>query len=69
MGLTSSCAMTPAASVSGLYFAHPDAKDFGVGHVDREQATDYAQRCGMEQDEAERWLGPTLGYDPDSATD
>jgi 5-methyltetrahydrofolate--homocysteine methyltransferase len=69
MGLTSSCAMTPAASVSGLYFAHPDAKYFGVGHVDREQATDYAQRCGMEQDEAERWLGPTLGYDPDSATD
>ncbi|RKY22556.1 MAG: methionine synthase [Planctomycetota bacterium] len=68
MGLTSSCAMTPAASVSGLYFAHPEARYFGLGRIDQDQVSDYAARCAMEQGEMERWLGPWLGYDPDAPT-
>ena len=63
MALTSSCAMTPAASVSGLYLAHPDSHYFAVGRVDRDQVTDYAARCGRPQPEVEGWLGPALGYD------
>jgi 5-methyltetrahydrofolate--homocysteine methyltransferase len=63
--LTESCAMTPAASVSGWYFASPEAKYFGVGRLGRDQVEDYAARKGWTVDEAERWLSPNLGYDPD----
>ena len=60
--LTESCAMTPAASVSGLYFAHPDARYFTVGRLGRDQIEDYAGRIGLSLEETERWLGPYLGY-------
>ena len=65
--LTSSCAMTPAASVSGLYFAHPESVYFAVGRIERDQVADYAARKGMELRVAERWLGPILNYDPAEA--
>ena len=64
MNLTESCAMTPAASVSGLYFAHPDARYFSVGRIDRDQVEDYAHRKGMDLKAVERWLQPNLAYDP-----
>jgi len=64
--LTESCAMAPAASVSGLYFAHPEARYFTVGRIDRDQVEDYARRKGMTVAEMERWLAPNLGYDPDA---
>ena len=63
--LTESMAMTPAASVSGFYFSHPDAKYFSVGKIERDQVEDYARRKGMELAEAERWLAPVLNYDPE----
>ena len=62
--LTESCAMWPASSVSGLYFAHPRAKYFGVGKIDRDQVEDWAKRKGMSLGDAERWLAPNLNYDP-----
>ena len=62
--LTESFAMAPAASVSGLYFAHPEAKYFTVGRLGRDQVEDYARRKGISVTEAERWLTPNLGYDP-----
>ena len=62
--LTESFAMMPAASVSGLYFAHPDARYFSVGRIDRDQVEDYAGRKGVPTPEAERWLQPNLAYDP-----
>ncbi|MEN8162461.1 MAG: vitamin B12 dependent-methionine synthase activation domain-containing protein, partial [Myxococcota bacterium] len=65
LGLTESCAMTPAASVSGLYFAHPEARYFSVGRIGRDQVADYAKRKGWRAAEAERWLAPNLGYEPD----
>jgi 5-methyltetrahydrofolate--homocysteine methyltransferase len=52
--------MYPAAAVSGLYFAHPESRYFGVRKVDRDQLEDYASRKGMTVAEAERWLGPVL---------
>ena len=58
--LTESCAMFPAASVSGLYVGHPNSFYFGVGRVGRDQVEDYAHRAGMAVDEAMRWLGPNL---------
>jgi 5-methyltetrahydrofolate--homocysteine methyltransferase len=61
--LTESCAMMPAASVSGLYFGHPQARYFAVGRIGRDQVADYAARKGMEMAEAERWLRPSLAYD------
>ena len=61
--LTESYAMMPAASVSGVYFAHPAARYFGLGRIDRDQVEDYARRKGMSVGEAERWLAPNLGYD------
>ncbi len=64
MALTESFAMTPAASVSGLYFAHPRAHYFGVGKIDRDQVEDYARRKGWSLATAERWLSPILNYDP-----
>jgi 5-methyltetrahydrofolate--homocysteine methyltransferase len=62
--LTESCAMWPGASVSGLYFAHPEAKYFGVGKLDRDQVLDYQQRKQMDLALVERWLGPYLNYEP-----
>jgi 5-methyltetrahydrofolate--homocysteine methyltransferase len=64
MRLTESCAMMPAASVSGLYFAHPDSRYFAVDRITREQVEAYAVRKGMPVSEIERWLAPNLGYDP-----
>ena len=60
--LTSSCAMTPPASVSGLYFSHPESVYFAVGKINKDQVADYAKRKGMAMDEAERWLAPILAY-------
>ena len=60
MGLTESFAMTPASSVSGWYFAHPEARYFGLGKIGRDQLADYAKRKGWTLDEAERWLSPNL---------
>jgi 5-methyltetrahydrofolate--homocysteine methyltransferase len=65
--LTESFAMFPTAAVSGFYFSHPKAHYFGVGQIDRDQVLSYAQRKGMSVAEAERWLAPNLGYDPDSS--
>ena len=62
--LTESFAMTPAASVSGLYFSHPQSKYFAIQRVGPDQAEDYARRKGMAVAEVERWLRPALGYDP-----
>jgi len=62
MELTESFAMTPAASVSGIYLAHPEARYFAVGRIGKDQVDDYARRKGMSVDEAERWLAPVLGY-------
>ena len=62
--LTESMAMTPQSSVSGLYFAHPEAEYFGTGKIDRDQVEDYAQRKGWDIATAERWLSPVLAYDP-----
>jgi len=62
--LTESYAMHPASSVSGLYFAHPQARYFAVGRIGRDQAEDYARRKGVDVTEVEKWLGPNLGYEP-----
>jgi 5-methyltetrahydrofolate--homocysteine methyltransferase len=63
--LTESFAMVPAASVSGLYFSHPESCYFGVGRIHRDQIADYARRKGMPIKDVERWLAPNLAYDPD----
>jgi 5-methyltetrahydrofolate--homocysteine methyltransferase len=62
--LTESFAMHPGASVSGLYFAHPEAKYFAVGKLGRDQIEDLARRKGDSVAETERWLGPWLNYNP-----
>ena len=62
--LTESYAMLPAASVSGWYFAHPDAKYFAVGKIGKDQVEDYARRKGMDLRTLERWLSPNLNYEP-----
>ncbi|MES1172038.1 MAG: vitamin B12 dependent-methionine synthase activation domain-containing protein, partial [Bacteroidota bacterium] len=62
MRITESFAMWPGSSVSGLYFAHPQARYFGLGKIDRDQVADYHQRKGMTVAEVERWLGPNLNY-------
>jgi 5-methyltetrahydrofolate--homocysteine methyltransferase len=62
--LTETCAMLPAASVSGLYFAHPQARYFSVGKVGRDQVEDYARRKGIAREQAERWLSANLAYEP-----
>jgi 5-methyltetrahydrofolate--homocysteine methyltransferase len=64
--LTESFAMYPTAAVSGWYFAHPEARYFAVGKIDRDQVEDYARRKGITVGEAERWLAPNLGYDPEA---
>jgi 5-methyltetrahydrofolate--homocysteine methyltransferase len=63
MTLTESYAMLPTASVSGLYFSHPEARYFGIGKLARDQVSDYADRKGMAVEEVERWLASVLGYD------
>ena len=60
--LTESKAMSPAAAVSGWYFAHPNAKYFGISKVGKDQVEDYAKRKGMQVEEVERWLAPYLSY-------
>jgi len=62
--LTESYAMWPGASVSGIYFSHPQSHYFGVGRIERDQVEDYAARKGWSLEEAERWLAPILNYDP-----
>jgi 5-methyltetrahydrofolate--homocysteine methyltransferase len=62
--LTESFAMLPASSVSGFYFAHPEAKYFAVGKIGKDQVEDYARRKGMDRRAVERWLSPNLNYDP-----
>ncbi len=62
--LTESFAMNPAASVCGLYFAHPESRYFAVGKIDRDQALDYQRRKGLDLETVERWLGPNLNYAP-----
>lgn len=64
LALTESFAMTPAAAVSGLIFAHPDSRYFTVGRIGRDQVEDYATRRGLPVAEIERWLRPNLAYDP-----
>jgi len=60
--LTDSLAMVPTAAVSGFYFGHPQSHYFGVGKITKEQVEDYAKRKNMKFKEAEKWLGPALGY-------
>jgi 5-methyltetrahydrofolate--homocysteine methyltransferase len=67
MDLTSGFAMTPPASVAGLYLAHPRARYFSVGKIGRDQVADYAARKGVDQRQVERWLAPNLGYEPEGA--
>jgi 5-methyltetrahydrofolate--homocysteine methyltransferase len=62
--LTDSYAMYPTAAVSGWYIAHPRSHYFALGKIDRDQVADYARRKGLTVAEAERWLGPSLGYEP-----
>jgi len=68
LGLTESYAMTPPSAVAGLYLAHPQARYFAVGKIGRDQVADYAARKGWTLAEAERWLAPNLGYEPDAAS-
>ncbi len=65
LDITESFAMTPTAAVSGTYFAHPESRYFGVGSLGRDQVEDYAHRKGWSIEEAEKWLAPNLGYDPE----
>ena len=66
--LTESYAMYPTAAVSGFYFSHPEARYFSVGKIDRDQLESFAERKGMSVVEAEKWLSPNLGYDPNAAS-
>ena len=66
--LTESFAMFPTAAVSGFYLSHPEARYFAVGKIDRDQLESYAARKGASIAEAEKWLAPNLGYDPDAAS-
>jgi len=63
LALTEHAAMTPAASVSGLYFAHPQAKYFTVGRLGEDQIANYARRKGQSVELVERWLSPNLSYE------
>jgi 5-methyltetrahydrofolate--homocysteine methyltransferase len=65
VSLTESCAMWPGASVSGLYFAHPEAHYFNVGKIGKNQVVDYAARKGMSVEAVEKWLAPNLNYEPE----
>lgn len=63
--ITESFAMFPTAAVSGWYFSHPESKFFAVGKIGVDQVEDYAERKGLSKADAERWLAPSLAYDPD----
>jgi 5-methyltetrahydrofolate--homocysteine methyltransferase len=63
MKITENYAMWPGSSVSGIYFAHPEARYFSLGRIGRDQVEDYAVRKGMSVGEVERWLGQNLGYE------
>jgi 5-methyltetrahydrofolate--homocysteine methyltransferase len=65
ISLTEHLAMDPASSVSGLYFAHPEAKYFNLGDIKRDQVEEYARRKGMTVAKVEEWLGPNLAYERD----
>ncbi|WP_341504009.1 methionine synthase [Gallaecimonas sp. GXIMD4217] len=65
LNITDSFAMYPTAAVSGWYFAHPQSRYFGVAEIERDQVADYARRKGWTLEEAEKWLAPNLGYDPE----
>jgi len=65
MTITDSYAMLPTAAVSGWYFSHPDSQYFGVAKISEDQVESYARRTGMSMEEAERWLSPNLGYEPE----
>jgi len=58
-------AMWPGAAVSGWYFSHPVSQSFVVGRLGSDQVAEYAERNGWTRAEAERWLSPNLGYDPE----
>jgi 5-methyltetrahydrofolate--homocysteine methyltransferase len=58
--------MLPTAAVSGFYFAHPQARYFAVGKIQRDQVEDYAARKNMPMEAAQRWLAPALGYEPET---
>ena len=62
--LTENFAMMPAASVSGLYFSHPQSQYFAVNRITREQVESYASRKGQTIQQVERWLAPNLAYEP-----
>ncbi len=62
VSLTESCAMHPGAAVCGLYFSHPDSHYFAISELQKDQVEDYARRKGMSVEQAEKWLGPWLGY-------
>jgi 5-methyltetrahydrofolate--homocysteine methyltransferase len=64
--LTDSYAMYPTAAVSGFYFSHPESRYFAVGKIGRDQLESYAERKGLDVVEAERWLAPYLGYEPNA---
>jgi 5-methyltetrahydrofolate--homocysteine methyltransferase len=64
LALTESCAMLPAASVSGLYLASPRARYFAVGRIGADQVADYARRKKTGVEEVEKWLAPNLAYEP-----
>lgn len=64
VSLTEHGAMLPAASVSGIYLGHPEARYFNVGRIGKDQVEDYAGRKGMLVSDVERWLAPNLGYEP-----
>jgi len=65
LSLTENYAMSPAASVSGWYFSHPNARYFGLGKINRDQVDDYAKRKSMSLREAEKWLASSLSYEPE----
>ena len=65
--LTESAAMTPAASVSGIYLSHPESRYFSVGRIGRDQMVSYAERKHVSLSEAERWLSSNLAYKPGEA--
>jgi 5-methyltetrahydrofolate--homocysteine methyltransferase len=67
LSLTETFAMTPAASVSGIYLAHSESRYFSVGRIGRDQVEDYAARKGVTVAEAEQWLRPNLAYEPEAA--
>jgi 5-methyltetrahydrofolate--homocysteine methyltransferase len=64
VSLTETFAMQPAASVCGLYLAHPQSRYFALGKIERDQVLDYHRRKGMDLRAVERWLAPNLNYDP-----